>query len=57
MFPGYIFIDTDTPEQVYEALKNVPAFTSLLGRDKDSFVPMKEARKSYSGKWSMTITK
>lgn len=34
MFPGYIFIDTDTPEQVYEALKKVPAFTSLLGRDK-----------------------
>ena len=44
MFPGYIFIDTDTPEQVYEALKNVPAFTSLLGRDKDSFVPIERSK-------------
>ena len=44
MFPGYIFIDTDTPEQVYEALKNVPAFTSLLGRDKESFVPIERSK-------------
>ena len=44
MFPGYIFIDTDTPEQVYEALKNVPAFTSLLGRDTDSFVPIERSK-------------
>ena len=44
VFPGYIFIDTDTPEQVYEALKNVPAFTSLLGRDKDSFVPIERSK-------------
>lgn len=44
MFPGYIFIDTDTPEQVYEALKKVPAFTSLLGRDKDSFVPIERSK-------------
>lgn len=44
MFPGYIFIDTDTPEQVYEALKNVPAFTNLLGRDKDSFVPIERSK-------------
>ena len=30
--------------KVNEALKNVPAFTSLLGRDKDSFVPIERSK-------------
>ncbi len=40
MFPGYIFVDTDTPAQLHENLKNVPAFTKVLGHDKDEFVPI-----------------
>ena len=33
-----------TGSTIYEALKNVPAFTSLLGRDKDSFVPIERSK-------------
>lgn len=44
MFPGYIFIDTDTPEPAYEELKKVPVFTSLLGRDKQYFVPIERSK-------------
>ena len=33
MFPGYIFIDSDNPQQIYEHLKSVPELTKMLGRD------------------------
>lgn len=44
MFPGYMFIDTETPEQVYEALKKVPVLTKVLGRDKDEFIPIERSK-------------
>ena len=38
MFPGYMFIDTDNPNAIYEQLKNVPELTKILGRDGDDFI-------------------
>ena len=31
LFPGYLFIDTDNPLEVYKALKKIPDFASILG--------------------------
>jgi transcription antitermination factor NusG len=35
LFPGYFFIETDTPEDVFDALKRIPEFTRLLGSEED----------------------
>lgn len=46
MFPGYMFIDTDNPSDIYEQLKNVPELTKILGREGKDFIsiePGKEA--------------
>ena len=37
MFPGYMFINTDNPNKIYEQLKNVPELTKILGRDGEEF--------------------
>lgn len=37
MFPGYMFINTDNPNKIYEQLKNVPELTKILGRDGEKF--------------------
>ena len=42
MFPGYMFIDSDTPTDVYEELRKVPELTRVLGRDVDEFVPIEK---------------
>lgn len=42
MYPGYMFIDTDTPADMYEALKKVPGLIKLLGRDRDYFLPIEK---------------
>ncbi len=36
LFPGYLFLDTDAPEDVHETLKRIPEFTRLLGAEEDS---------------------
>ena len=38
MFPGYMFIDTDNPGDIYEQLKNVPELTKILGREGKDFI-------------------
>lgn len=35
LFPGYLFIDSDTTEELYLELKKVPELTKLLGYDGD----------------------
>ena len=41
-FPGYIFVNTDKPKELFEALYWTPGFTKLLGREADTnnFVPL-----------------
>lgn len=43
-FPGYIFIETDDPTEVFKRLYFVPAFTKLLGKssENETFVPLNE---------------
>lgn len=33
LFPGYLFIDTETPEEVFEELRQIPKLTKLLRSD------------------------
>lgn len=33
LFPSYVFVETDTPEKLFLALKQVPRLTKLLGDD------------------------
>lgn len=46
LFPGYIFVDTKTPEAFYAELAKVPALAKLLGENKGSgrgFTPVSDA--------------
>lgn len=40
LFPGYLFVDTTDVEALFRRLKEVPAFTRLLGNERDRFVPL-----------------
>ena len=42
LFPGYVFLVTDTPQLLYDELKNVPALTKLLGSCEEPFTPLSE---------------
>lgn len=44
MFPGYIFIDSDNPQGLYEQLKRVPELTKLLGHQGDEFMAIEPAK-------------
>lgn len=41
-FPGYVFVETDNPQKLFEALYWTPEFTRLLGREglTNNFVPL-----------------
>lgn len=32
LFPGYVFVDTENPQALYQDLKKIPKFTKLLGK-------------------------
>lgn len=40
LFPGYVFVVTRDPEELYRQLKAVPQFTRLLGREEEEFYPV-----------------
>ena len=43
-FPGYIFVETNDPKQLFKALYWTPGYTRLLGREglTDNFLPLSE---------------
>lgn len=42
LFPGYIFIVTDAPNEVFIQLKQIPRLTKLLGDGDNTFIPLNE---------------
>ena len=42
LFPGYVFIDTDFPKELYYELKNVPKLTKLLKNEEEVFLKVEE---------------
>lgn len=54
LFPSYVFVDTDSPEQFYFALKKVPKDARLLGGGGDFCEVREEERKLLC--WMMSGT-
>lgn len=42
LLPGYVFITSDCVQELYRELKNIPAFTKMLGKDQEQFIPLPE---------------
>lgn len=42
LFPGYVFVITQKPQEFYEQLKNVPMLTKLLGREEAAYFSIRE---------------
>ena len=40
LLPGYVFITSDDVRELYLKLKYVPAFTKMLGKDSEEFIPL-----------------
>ncbi len=40
MFPAYIFMVTDKPEELYQELRQIPKLTKILGQEEGYFVPL-----------------
>ena len=47
LFPGYVFIETKNPEQVFLELRQIPKFSRLLGSDKSEFIPVREQEERF----------
>lgn len=47
LFPGYVFIDTDCPKQVFQELRGLPRFTRLLGNDRFEFTAVEPEEHAY----------
>lgn len=43
LFPGYVFVVTENPSELFSELKRVPAFTRMLGCGSDSFLPLDQS--------------
>ena len=40
LLPGYVFITSVRVQELYQKLKNMPAFTRILGKDREQFIPL-----------------
>ena len=40
LLPGYVFITSDSVRELYQELRSLPAFTKLLGKDREQFIPL-----------------
>ena len=47
LFPGYVFIDTDFPKELYYELKNVPKLTKLLKNEEEVFLKVEEEEQKF----------
>lgn len=44
MFPGYVFIDTDRPEDIHSLIRKEPDYISFLKAD-DRYIPVSDAER------------
>lgn len=40
LFPGYVFISTEHPKELYRQLKQVSSYTRILGKEEEEFYPV-----------------
>lgn len=42
LFPGYVFMISDDPVRLYQALRQIPDLTKMLGKNKEEIFPLSE---------------
>lgn len=47
MFPGYIFVQTQNPEKLYEMLRQIPRLTRILGKEECEFYPLPKEEEKF----------
>ncbi|MCI8416254.1 MAG: hypothetical protein HFI33_01925 [Lachnospiraceae bacterium] len=47
LFPGYVFVSTECPEEFYRQLKMVPQFTRILGKEEREFYPVSAEEETF----------
>ena len=47
MFPGYIFVLTDHPKELYWRLKSIPQFTKLLRTEEEIFLKVEQDEQEF----------
>lgn len=47
MFPGYLFVVTDRPKELYWELEKIPQFTKLLRTDEEVFLAVAEDEREF----------
>ena len=47
LFPGYVFVKTQTPETLYYQLKEVPKLSKLLSDGEEEFLPVREDEQEF----------
>lgn len=47
MFPGYIFISTEVPGEVYKQLKSIPQFTKVLKLEEEQFLAVADDEEKF----------
>lgn len=47
MFPGYFFVDTENPKEIYMSLKQIPKLTKLLREESETFLAVSEEEQQF----------
>lgn len=47
LFPGYIFIETASPDEVFQELRQIPRFSRLLSTERYEFTAVEEEEKQF----------
>lgn len=47
MFPGYVFIDTECPNELYYCLKEIPKLTKMLKDEEELFLSVDEEEQEF----------
>ena len=47
LFPGYVFVDTDRPKELYQDLRGIPKLTRLLKCEDEVFLAVEEEEREF----------
>lgn len=47
LFPGYVFVQSEYPQEFYQEMMRVPGFSKLLGKEEFQFYPVSEEEEQF----------
>ncbi|MEG2700877.1 MAG: transcription termination factor NusG, partial [Hungatella sp.] len=47
LFPSYVFLDTQIPDQLFYELKRIPEYAKLLGNGQGMFIPLETGEEEF----------